>query len=73
MLFRSATVFYELFTLHHPLDVEDKSLIPMLMEVTNGTPKMAFMYEDPTQGRIPSELAYFLDRGLKKKPELVLF
>jgi serine/threonine protein kinase len=67
-LYSLATIFYELFTLKHPLDLEGKAVIPILMAVVEAPPKLAYMHEEPVHGRIPSELAYFLDRGLKKDP-----
>jgi len=67
-LYSLATIFYELFTLNHPLDLEGKPIIPLLMTVVEQAPTMAYMHEDPVHGRIPSELAYYLDKGLKKAP-----
>ncbi len=67
-LYSLATIFYELFTLNHPLDLEGKAIIPLLMTVVETAPTMAYMHEDPVHGRIPSELAYFFDKGLKKDP-----
>jgi eukaryotic-like serine/threonine-protein kinase len=67
-LYSLATIFYELFTLKHPLDLEGKAVIPLLMAVVEAPPTLAYMHEEPVHGRIPSELAYFLDKGLKKDP-----
>ena len=66
-LYSLAVVFYELFTLQHPLG-ETGPVMETLMAVVQKKPTMAYIHVDPVHGRVASELAYFLDKGLHKTP-----
>ncbi|MGH7327681.1 MAG: serine/threonine-protein kinase, partial [Polyangiaceae bacterium] len=59
-------LFYELLTLQHPL-ASQTSLERMLEAVKNEvTPHAIFQPTVAAQGKVPAELSWFLERGLRK-------
>lgn len=66
-IYSLCAIFYEFLTLRHYL-TDKPTLEDLLMAVVNEVPIPAEQHAHKIQGRVPRELAFFLQKGLQKDP-----